>query len=60
METQDTPILFRCTKCNFEEYIPKEVVDFFDIMDGGDPSFQPKDFSALSYNTISFQFIAVS
>ncbi len=38
----DSPILFRCTTCNFEEFIPKEVVDFFDIMDGGDPTFPPR------------------
>jgi hypothetical protein len=35
-------VLFRCVKCNFEEQIPKEVVDYFDIMDGGDPSFPPR------------------
>jgi hypothetical protein len=36
------PILFRCTGCNFEELIPKDVVDFFDIMDGGDASIPPR------------------
>jgi len=35
-------VLFRCTKYNFEEQIPKDVVDYFDIMDGGDPSFPPR------------------
>ena len=35
-------VLFRCTTCNFEEKVPKDVVDFFDIMDGGDPSFPPR------------------
>ena len=35
-------VLFRCTKCNFEEQIPKEVVDYFDVMDGGDPSVPPR------------------
>jgi hypothetical protein len=38
----DPPILFRCTTCNFEELIPKDVVDYFDIMDGGDPLFPPR------------------
>jgi len=37
-----SPVLFRCITCNFEEYIPKEVVDFFDLMDGGDPSVPPR------------------
>jgi hypothetical protein len=35
-------VLFRCTKCNFEEFIPKDVVDYFDIMDGGDPLVPPR------------------
>ena len=39
---KDELILFRCTACNFEERIPKSVVDYFDIMDGGDPSFPPR------------------
>lgn len=42
MKTNDSLILFRCTTCNFEELIPKDVVDFFDIMDGGDPSLPPR------------------
>jgi hypothetical protein len=41
-KSKDSPILFRCTTCSFEEHIPKEVVDFFDIMDGGDPSVPPR------------------
>ena len=40
--TTNALILFKCTKCNFEEQIPKEVVDYFDIMDGGDPSVPPR------------------
>jgi hypothetical protein len=36
------PVLFRCLDCNFEELIPKDVVDFFDIMDGGDCSVPPR------------------
>jgi len=35
-------IQFRCTACGFEELIPKSVVDFFDVMDGGDPTFPPR------------------
>jgi hypothetical protein len=35
-------ILFRCLSCKSEEFIPKDVVDFFDIMDGGDPAFPPR------------------
>jgi hypothetical protein len=38
----DTPVLFRCTTCGFEELIPKNVVDYFDVMDGGDPTFPPR------------------
>lgn len=38
----DPLILFRCLNCNSEENIPKSVVDFFDIMDGGDPSVPPR------------------
>lgn len=41
-KTNDAPVLFRCTTCNFEELIPKEIVDYFDLMDGGDPSFPPR------------------
>jgi len=41
-KNSDSPVLFRCTTCNFEEYIPKEVVDFFDLMDGGDTSVPPR------------------
>jgi hypothetical protein len=35
-------VIFKCSACNFEENIPKEVVDFFDVCDGGDPSIPPK------------------
>lgn len=43
LKTEHDPMVrFRCTSCNFEELIPKSVVDFFDIMDGGDPSFPPR------------------
>ena len=41
--TTDTQtVLFRCVACGFEEKIPKEVVDFFDITDGGDPLIPPR------------------
>jgi hypothetical protein len=39
---KDPMIRFRCAACNAEELIPKSVVDFFDIMDGGDPFFPPR------------------
>ncbi len=35
-------VLFKCITCGFEENILKEVVDFFDIMDGGDPLLPPR------------------
>jgi hypothetical protein len=38
----DSQILFKCTACTFEEYIPKDVVDFFDLTDGGDPLVPPR------------------
>ena len=41
-DSNDSLILFKCTTCNSEENIPKDVVDFFDLMDGGDPSFPPR------------------
>lgn len=40
--SNDSFILFKCTSCGFEENIPKEVVDFFDLMDGGDPLVPPR------------------
>ena len=41
-KSNDSSVKYRCTVCNFEEFIPKDVVDFFDIMDGGDPSVPPR------------------
>ena len=41
-KTKSSLVQFRCTPCHFEESIPKEVVDYFDIMDGGDPSVPPR------------------
>lgn len=35
-------VRFKCPKCGFEENIPKDVVDYFDIMDGGDPLVPPR------------------
>jgi len=42
LNSNGSPVLFRCTACNFEEFIPKDIVDYFDIMDGGDPTFPPR------------------
>jgi len=39
---KDSMIQFRCTTCGFEESISKDVVDFFDVMDGGDSSVPPR------------------
>jgi len=33
---------YRCTHCGCEEDIPKGVVDFFDVLDPGDPSVPPR------------------
>ena len=35
-------ISFRCNCCSFVEQIPKSVVDFFDVIDGGDASVPPR------------------
>ena len=53
-------VLFVCNNCNFEEYIPKDVIDFFDVVDpdiqGAPATFQcqhcigimfPDDFNSL-------------
>lgn len=41
--SSDSPfVLFKCCSCGFEENIPKDVVVFFDTMDGGDPSVPPR------------------
>ena len=41
-KNNDSSVLFRCTICHFEERIPLEVVEFFDVMDGGDTTFPPR------------------
>lgn len=41
-ENGDLLIRFRCTSCNFEEFIPQDVVAFFDVFDDGDSSVPPK------------------
>jgi len=41
-ENEVDVVLYRCPKCKSEERIPKEVVDFFDIMDTGDPTVPPR------------------
>lgn len=35
-------ILYKCPSCSSTENIPKDVVDFFDLMDDGDPSVPPR------------------
>jgi len=35
-------VLYRCPSCGAEEYIPKNVVMEFDILDGGDTSVSPR------------------
>lgn len=39
---KETTIAFKCTKCGFKEDIPKDVVDYFDLMDLGDPTVPPR------------------
>lgn len=41
-EESKKSITFKCPKCDYKEDIPKEVVDYFDIMDGGDPLVPPR------------------
>lgn len=42
IEENKKNIRFICPDCGIEENIPKDVVDYFDIMDGGDPLFPPR------------------
>ena len=37
-----TVVRFVCLQCNIEEDIPKEVVDYCDMMDDGDTSVPPR------------------
>lgn len=41
-EESKKSVRFKCPKCGSEENIPKDVVDYFDIMDGGDPLVPPR------------------
>ncbi|MBM3212888.1 hypothetical protein FJZ33_11755 [Candidatus Poribacteria bacterium] len=34
--------IYRCIQCGCKEDIPKDVVDFFDIMDPGDSNVPPR------------------
>jgi hypothetical protein len=40
-DTEQT-ITYHCLQCDTEEEIPKEVVEYFDLMDSGDPSVPPR------------------
>ena len=40
--SKETFVTYKCPKCNFKEDIPKEVVDYFDLTDLGDPSVPPR------------------
>ena len=35
-------VSYRCCQCNTHEDIPADVVNFFDVMDPGDPSVPPR------------------
>lgn len=35
-------IMFKCLKCGIEEEIPREMVDYFHEMDGGDKKVPPR------------------
>ena len=39
-----SPVLFICSNCKFEEFIPQDVLEFFDVVDpdihGAPPTFQ--------------------
>lgn len=41
-EKEAANILYKCLGCGEEELIPREVVEEFDIMDGGDLSIPPR------------------
>lgn len=40
--SKETFVTYKCPKCNFKEDIPKEVVDYFDLTDLGDPTVPPR------------------
>jgi hypothetical protein len=35
-------VTYRCLQCNTEEEIPEEVVQYFDLVDPGDPTVPPR------------------
>ena len=39
---KETFVTYKCPKCNFKEDIPKEVDDYFDLTDLGDPTVPPR------------------
>lgn len=50
---QQNKILFVCNSCGKEEFIPKDVVEYFDTMDDGDifapPTFSCENCSGIMY-----------
>src|SRR5208337_2726991 len=41
-KVHDGQVSYRCSQCNTHENIPADVVNFFDVMDPGDPSVPPR------------------
>ena len=42
LKKEEKQILFKCGGCGIEEYIPEDVVSYFDIIDDGDTSVPPR------------------
>jgi len=46
-------VLFKCNNCNYEEFIPKDVIEFFDVVDpsiqGAPPVFQCQHCSRIMF-----------
>lgn len=41
-QTEEANLLFKCLGCGMEELIPRDVVEEFDFLDGGDTSVPPR------------------
>ena len=41
-EVHNGQVRYHCSQCNTHEDIPADVVNFFDVMDRGDPSVPPR------------------
>ena len=41
-KVHDGQVSYRCSQCDTHEGIPADVVNFFDVMDPGDPSVPPR------------------